>query len=86
MTELRLRQDAIWRNAGGEVLAADGELSTYFSTNPTGALIWNALADGATREQLVALLVARFDVETDRAERDVDAFVGELAANGFLET
>jgi hypothetical protein len=85
MTQLRLRRDAIWRDADGEVLALDGELRSYFSTNATGSLLWKALADGASREELVELLMTRFGLEADHAERDVDAFVGELAANGFLE-
>jgi hypothetical protein len=85
MTQLRLRRDAIWRDADGEVLALDSDLRSYFSTNATGTLIWKALVDGASREDLVALLMAQFGVEADQAERDVDAFVGELAANGFLE-
>ena len=81
---MRLRHDAIWRDADGEVLALDRELRSYFSTNTSGASLWKALADGASREQLVDLLVTQ-GADAERAGADVDSFLAELAANGFLE-
>lgn len=86
MTQLRLRHDVIWREADGEVLALDGESAKYVSANSTGLLLWKALVDGATREELAGRLVEEFDIDASSAKRDVDAFVADLAANGFLET
>lgn len=85
MTELRLRRDVIWREADGEVLALDGDSTNYVSANAAGLVLWKTLVDGATREQLLARLVEEFDIDAGRAGQDVDAFVAELAANGFLE-
>lgn len=86
MTELRLRRDAIWREADGEVLALDGDSANYVSANAAGLVLWKTLVDGASRDELVGRLVAEFGIDANRAEQDVDTFVAELAANGFLET
>jgi hypothetical protein len=85
MTRRRLRQDAIWRETDGEVIALDDELMSYVSTNRAGALLWRELADGASPEELAERLVSAFGIEHERAERDVRAFLAELDSQGFLE-
>ncbi|MDQ3721880.1 MAG: PqqD family protein [Actinomycetota bacterium] len=86
MTNLRLRSDVTWREADDEILAVDGDFKHYASTNATGSVLWRALVAGASRDDLVTRLVDEFGIETSRAAQDVDAFVGELEANGYLET
>jgi Coenzyme PQQ synthesis protein D (PqqD) len=85
MTELRLNSEAVsWREVDSEVIALDHESSSYLATNATGALLWKSLAQGTSREALVALLVADYDVEERHARADVDAFLECLAAQGLL--
>ena len=82
---LRLRDDRLeWRELEGEVLALDGPTRVYLSVNRTGTVLWPALAGGATREQLLARLVERFDVDEDDAARDLDAFLASLEARDLL--
>jgi len=81
----RLRQDAIWREADGEVIALDDRLTAYVSTNSTGSLLWKQLADGASADELAERLVDTFGIERELAERDVRTFLAELDAQGFLQ-
>lgn len=84
--ELRLRSEALqWREVEGEVIALEGRTATYLASNTSGALLWRALAEGATREQLVAGLVDRFGIDRKRAVEDVDSFVQELLDQNLLE-
>jgi Coenzyme PQQ synthesis protein D (PqqD) len=86
MTRYRLRPEGLsWREIQGEVVAVDVSSSTYLSANDSGTLLWQALADGATRDELAALLVERFELEPEQAGEDVDAFVAQLRAQGLLE-
>jgi hypothetical protein len=85
MSVRRLKQTAIWREADGEVIAIDEQLTNYVSTNSTGALLWSQLADGATPDELADRLVGAYGIDRDRAERDVAAFIADLDAHGFLE-
>jgi hypothetical protein len=81
----RLRQDAIWRESNGEIIAVDDRLTTYVSTSGTGALLWKRLADGATPDELADQLVSEFAIDRERAVEDVDAFLAELDAQKLLE-
>jgi hypothetical protein len=86
MTTLRLRTDGLfWREADGEIVALDAGASRYFSANPSAALLWKRLGEGATETQLVDLLCARYGVAQEAAEADVRAFVEELSGRGLLE-
>lgn len=85
MTILRLDPNAIaWREIDGEILALDIAASMYLSTNPAGATLWRALAHGASRDDLIELLLAEFDIDEARATTDVETFVAELATHGLL--
>ena len=84
---LRLNRDALdWREVDGEVVALDRRQSMYLAINRSGAALWPALAEGATRAALVERLVERYGIDAEAAARDVDAFVGELRREGFLES
>jgi Coenzyme PQQ synthesis protein D (PqqD) len=83
---LRLRTaDLHWRAIDGEVIALEGRASTYLATNPSGALLWQALVEGATRERLVNALVAEYGIDRGRAIADVDVYVDALSTQGLLE-
>lgn len=83
---LRLREDAVtWRLVGEEVVALDVDRSIYLGVNSSGAVVWTALAKGATRQELVALLLQEFEVGSEEATRDVDALLAEIAERGLLE-
>jgi Coenzyme PQQ synthesis protein D (PqqD) len=83
---LRIRAGALeWREAEGEIVALDLRTSTYLAVNRTGASLWPALIEGASREQLVATLEQGFEVDRARAERDLDAFLKLLRDQDLLE-
>jgi hypothetical protein len=83
---VRLRPGSVeWRDVEGEVIAVDVRTSEYLAINPTGAALWRALQDGATRGELADRLVASFDVEPGVAARDVGDFLAGLEERGLLE-
>lgn len=75
-----------WRLVDDEVIALDLRTSNYIALNPTGAVIWQALADGATETELVERLTAEFEVDADTARRDVASLVRQLADRELLQT
>lgn len=86
MEQIRLRTNELkWREIEREVVAVDVRTSTYLSANASGAVLWFRLAKGATHNDLAAALVASFGIDLEQARADVDAFLGELAAQGLLE-
>jgi hypothetical protein len=85
MTVHRLAPDDVdWRPVDGELVAIDRRTSEYLALNATGALLWQALLDGATTDELVDLVTGRYPVERDQARHDVEAFLVELSDRRLL--
>jgi Coenzyme PQQ synthesis protein D (PqqD) len=85
MAELKLRADRlVWQSIDGEIVALDLRSSEYIGVNPSGRAVWQELADGATKDDLVAKLVRSFDVDENTARRDLDAFLAVLDERGLL--
>ena len=84
--KLRLRGDDLaWRTVDAELIAIDVRDSNYLSANDSGLLMWNALAAGTTREDLVASLVDAYGIDAGTASQDVDAFLADLKERGLLD-
>lgn len=82
---MRLRQnDLVWREIDGETVLLDLASSAYLSTNKAGTLMLSLLAEGQDRDVLVRALVDRFDISTERAGADTDAFIAELRDQKLL--
>jgi len=83
---LRLRADRVdWRVVEGEVVALDVTTSDYLAVTGAGTVIWEGLAEGVRRDELVDRVVARYEVDPATAAADVDAFVAGLDARGLVE-
>lgn len=83
---LKLRNAGVaWKEVDGEVVALDEREALYLAANPAGAILWRALADGATHGALVNGLVDEFGIDSDRASADVDAFLADLRERGLLD-
>lgn len=79
----------VTREVGGKLVAvAVGERTKTFNgmitLNPVAAFLWQALEAEQTVEDLVERLTAHFDVEKEKAEADVKAFLSQLEKAGLL--
>lgn len=57
----------------------------YLNLNSTGALLWNVLKGGATKQDLVNALTTAYEVSEDLAGKDVDAFILKLKEIGAID-
>ena len=75
--------------AGQSIVVALGEASKTFNgmikLNDTGRLIWDMLADGKTKDEIVDRFVAEYDVERSVADKDVTVFIETLQGADILE-
>jgi hypothetical protein len=82
---LRVRADALeWREIDGEIVALDLRTSLYLAINPSGTVLWPALVEGASREELIELLRKESGAPQDTVSADVDGFLAELAEQDLL--
>lgn len=61
------------------------ELNGMISLNETAAFVWQFLQEEHTKEELVAAMVAEFDVTPQQAGQDIDAMLSNMKAAGLLD-
>ena len=79
----------VCRQIAGETLVVPirgkvGDLASIFSFNDTGSILWAALEQPRSLENLSYLLQQTYEVTWDDAQRDASAFVQEMQAAGLL--
>lgn len=82
---LQLKADCVdWRRVEDEIVAIDLRSSTYFTLNSTAADLFALLAEGATSESLIDMLLETYDTTRDQAVTDVDEFLAALESRDLL--
>ncbi len=67
----------------GQLVALSPSLQ-YVALDSMGEVIWNALDDVNTVEEIVTAVTARFDVDDDTCRADVEVFLAQLADQGLV--
>ena len=85
----RRSTSVVSRQISGETLVVPirgkvGDLASIYSFNEAGSVLWAALEQPRSLENLTSALCQSFEVEWDAAQRDADAFVREMQAAGLL--
>lgn len=70
--------DALWREMAGVTLIRTVDLPEVVELRGTGLLLWAALVEPATADELGADLAAVLDAPVDVVARDVRAALDEL--------
>jgi hypothetical protein len=86
-TRYRTTETTTWREVDGEVVALEMKESVYYSIGGSGNVLWRMLADGATRDELVAAMASEYpDVDEPTAQADVEEFLTSGLEQGLIET
>lgn len=87
---MKINPDFTIQQVGASFVAVPvGEASKTFHAmlhlNETGAFLWKQMAEkDCTEEELVAALLAEYEVDTDVAKRDVHALVAQMRDAGLF--
>ncbi|MBE6948028.1 MAG: PqqD family protein [Ruminococcaceae bacterium] len=85
---MKLKDGFILRTVAGEtVVLPTGGVTNFdmmITLNDTGRFLWELLAKGTERDELVEALLGEYEVAPETAERSVDAFVARLKELDFL--
>lgn len=83
---LRRRPDIAVTTLDDGTFLVDPRTQSIFHLDGLGGGVWSALAEPATRDELVALLAEAFpDTQGAVIARDLDALLAELGARDLLE-
>ncbi len=69
----------------GEVVILELAQGAYYGLGDVGATIWKLLAEPRTVTELRDAVVAEFDVEPSRCERDLLSLIDEMHRGGLVE-
>ena len=86
---MKLKDGFVLRQVGGQTVVLPSgkelDLNMMISLNDTGRFLWERLEKGAEVEDLVRDLCGEFDVDAQRAQSGVQAFIENLKSHGFLQ-
>lgn len=86
--KFRPHPDVVWREVDGEVVLLHVLTGEYFGLDPVGSRVWQLLVHdgdhGRGLTELIASVVAEFDVDEATALSDVGALVQQLATQQLL--
>jgi hypothetical protein len=81
---LPIHPDVVFRVLGDAAVLVNLSSNEIFELNATGAVIWTLTGEGRSTDEIVAALVARFDVDATTARRACDDLTAELLARDLL--
>lgn len=87
---MKIKDGFIVREVAGSYIAMPvgeraEELNGVVELTQGGAVLWEKLSAETTVDELVEVLLAKFDVDEETARRDTLAFVEGLRKNNLLE-
>lgn len=87
--KLKIKEGYVLKNiADNYVVVSVGEgnvdFNSMITTNETGAFLWDILANGASKEDLVKAVLAEYDVDEAIVTADVDKFIQKLSDKNIL--
>jgi hypothetical protein len=75
--------DHVETQLSGDTVMMSISRGKYFAVGGTGQRIWECMSEPLSIGEIVSRLVAEYDVDRDRCEAEVLAFVGTLIDNGL---
>ena len=81
----RRNDRVLWRRTGDGALLALPDEEGFERLSPSGAAVWELLAEPTTTPEVVAELAELFDASPDTIARDVDALLELLVRRGLIE-
>ncbi|MDF0650999.1 MAG: PqqD family protein [Nitrospira sp. LK265] len=83
---LRIAHNVVFRDLAGESVLLNLDSGTYFGLDAVGTRVWNLIAEQGSASLAIETLLAEYDVDAPRLEKDVTALIDRLLAKRLLTT
>ena len=80
----RQNPDVCGADLDGEMCLFDPSKAVYLNLNGSGSVIWNLLEEPRDREDLMVVLLERYEVEEATCRREIEAFLQEITERGLV--
>ena len=76
--------DVLVAHLAGEAVLLNLADKSYYRLNETAALIWSSIESGASREEILAALLKRYEVDEASAREQLDGVISDLVRRNLL--
>ena len=83
---LRIADDVVCRDLAGESVLLNLSTGTYFGLDAVGTRLWHLVTEHGSTALAIETLIAEYDVDESRLQKDVEALIEQLLAKGLLTT
>lgn len=74
-----------WQDVNGDLVAINVDSGEYHIFNDVGHLIWLAIAEGKSNEEIVKQIIAQYNVREEKALSDLRDFIDDLMQRKLIE-
>ncbi len=78
-------KEQVFSEISGEVIILDMKSGVYYGLNEVGAKIWNLIQQPKTIVEIQNAILAEYEVEPEKCDRDILVLLQDLAAKGLVE-
>ena len=82
--KVTIPDDVVFRDLAGEAVILNLASGTYFGLNEVGTRMWNLLAEHGSTEQVLASVLAEYEVEEASLRQDIEALLRTLREKGLI--
>lgn len=87
---MKIKQEVIYRQVVGEhMLIPVGDVpkdqNGLFALSEVGAFIWEQIEKGKDEAELLDAILQEFDIDSQTASADLNAFLDHLSSYGIIE-
>jgi hypothetical protein len=83
---LCIADDVVFRDLAGGSVLLNLSTGTYFGLDAVGTRLWHLIAEHGLIELVIETLLAEYDVNSLRLQKDVEALIDQLLAKRLLTT
>lgn len=86
----KIKEGFVIRKIGPQVMAVPvgkltNEIRGMIALSESGAILWNLLLQGASKENLINALLDEYEIDIQTAQQDTERFLEGLAEQGALQ-
>ena len=87
---MKLKGEYVLREIAGDTVLVPVdqtalEFNGMITMNPAGGFVWKAVSEGKERDEILAMMLEKYDVPADVAAADLDEFIGALRQANLIE-
>jgi len=70
--------DVVWQRLTDEVVILNLATGTYFGLDGVGSRVWCLIAEHASKEKILEVLMAEYDAPEDQIRQDLERLIQQL--------